>query len=103
VAFTFQSEIFHTAADGYRFELKLKMHSTKNGKVFSVTVTVLEVLLAVTRSKVPSPFKSADANPMGEFPVGSEMGPLKVPSPLPISTSACLRLIGDDEIGTCAY
>ena len=55
--------------------------------MLSMTVTVADVLFAVTRSIVLSPFRSAAASATGEFPVGREMGALNVPSPFPISMS----------------
>ena len=52
-------------------------------EVFNSTPTVLEKVLAATRSTRPSPFRSPAATPKGLLPpVGTACAGWKVPSPL---------------------
>src|SRR5262245_6267257 len=65
--------------------------SATGAAVFNSTPTLLEPLLAATRSTRPSPFRSAAATPKGSLPPvenlsGDRNGAPNVPSPFPVNT-----------------
>src|SRR5260370_749702 len=57
----------------------------------SSTETVLSLLLATTKSGLPSPLKSPTASEVGALPTRKLSGAPKVPSPLPSSTETLLE------------